>query len=440
MIPEHLPVEDHGLGIIRALTNCLLLGSALMAILLGGRVFSVVVLIAGILMAAYAAGLHAIQKRVFNIFLYFLLHIVLLFVTLAALAFLVPAPDGTRPDFFLLLMAAALGIISIIAATHSRVRGVRLFYPSIYFVFYPVVIYLLSFMFGNPLLRVLAYFTEAGLLVLCLLYQNRRSLVRAFFEADGYANVPYEKIRLANARKMLGMIALSLGIFVLIAIFDNGGVLFHLIAARIQDFLRWLAALLSSMRGEDAASALAGSAEASGNPYSDLLKALPEAESNPAMEAFWNTVVLILCIISAVIFTFIIIGAIRSFLREFRLSRRENNDISVYAPPPERSERQRRRESGLRFFDRSPNAQARRLYLRFIKMQPGSEHVRAFETPLEIEETAGARTAHAAPQVQEIHEIYERARYATEEVSPEEVRRMKTAFRAAEKSQFRNND
>ena len=431
MIPEHLPEEDHGLGRIRVLTNCLLAGCALMAVLLGGRHYSVGVLLAGIIMAAYAVGLHAIQRRIYHIAHFFAAQLGLLGATLAVLALLIPAPDGTKPDLFLLLMAAVIGIFGIGAATHSRHRGVRLFYPRVTFVLFPVVLYLMSFVFGNPELRVLAYFAEAVLLVLCLLFQNRRSLVRAFFEAQGYANVPYKKIRLANARKMFGMTVLSLGVFGLIALFENGGALLIRIGEMFRDFFRWLAALMSNLSDEDAGGQLSGDPASAFDPFriSDLL---PEAESNPSMEAFWNIVIIILSVIAAVVITAILVDALRNFLREFRLSRRENNDVSVYAPPPEKSARMRRRETGIRFFDRTPNAQARRLYLQFIKKQPKSEHVRAFETPLEIEETAGARAALAAAPVQEIHEIYERARYDADGVAPEDIRRMKTAIRAAE--------
>lgn len=451
MIPEHLPEEDHGLGIIRVLTNCVLLGSVTMAVLLGGRSFSAGVLLAGLIMAAFGYGLHIIQKRVFHIVFYYLSQLALSALTIALLSLLVPAPDGTRPDLFLVVMGAAIIFISLIAATHARVRGVRLCYPVIYFIFYPVAIYLMSFVFGNPELRTLSYLVEAFFIVLFLFYQNRRSLVRAFFEAQGYANVPYEKIRLANARKMLGLSVLSLSVLALVSLFDNGGAMLLRIAARFQDFLRWLVALLSRYKDETALAT--GSDDMVRKPFYEIGEFLPEAEANPTMEAFWNTVIFVATIIAILVFAVILVKAFKNFLREFRLSKRENNDVSVYAPPPEKSERKRRKENGLSFFDRSPNTQTRRLYLQFIKRQPGSSRVRVFETPLEIEETAGARTANAASPsgsgseripatanavspVQEIHELYERARYAPEGVDAEAVRRMKTAIRSAEAERY----
>ena len=449
MIPEHLPEEDHGLGVIRVLTNCALLGSAIIAFLLGGRSFSAGVLIAGFLMAVFGYGMHLIQKRVYNIVLYYLAQLALFALTLVLLAFLVPAPDGTRPDLFLIVMAAILGIVSIGAATHARIRGVRLFYPVIYFIFYPVAIYLMSFVFGNPELRALAYFVEAFFIILYLFYQNCRSLVRAFFEAKGYANVPYEKIRRSNRRKMLGLAGLSMLLLLVISFFDNGGALLLRIAARIQDFLRWLVTLLSRFKDENTLGT--GTDEMVRKPFYEIGEFLPEAEANASMEAFWNMVILIMTILAAVIIALILVKAVKEFLREFRLSKRENNDVSVYVPPQEKSERKSHKGNRLSFFDRSPNTQARRLYLQFIKRQPKSSQVRAFETPFEIEETAGARlanaagaqvldfpfagtreTANAVSPVQAIHELYERARYAPEGITSDDVRSMKTAIRAAE--------
>lgn len=444
-MPERLPEEDHGLSYVRLFTNMVILGSLVTALLLGGRDYSAGVFLAGVFMALYALGLRFAQRRLYHVVPYFLAQVGFLVALVVLTVALVPAPDGSKPDIFLALIVVVIGFGTILLAVGARLSGRRLVYPSVYLVIYPVGVYLASFVFGRPQLRLLAYFVEAVLLVLCLIYLNRRSLTRAFFEAQGYRNVPYGKIKHANTRKMLGMTLLSVAIFCVFALFDNGGALLYRIADWFKGILRWLASLLSMLPDED--QALTESAIEKKNPFFEIGDILPEAKENPAMEAFWNTVLVILGVIAAVLVVSIIISAIRNFLREFRLAQKENGDVAVYAPPPEVSVI-RRKDRGPGFFDRSPEAKVRRLYLGFIKKQPGARKVRPYETPVEIEATAGVRRggdvasglgsfAGVAPSekegVQEIHELYERVRYSGKETSPEDVRRMRTAIRNTEK-------
>lgn len=435
MIPEKLPEEDHGLGLIRLLTNCVLLGTALPVLLLAERPFGAEVIVAGLLMTAYAVGLRVVQRRIFAFAAYFLALAGLLLGLLALVVFFIPGANGSRPDISALLFTIVIGLAATLTAVNSRIVGTRRIYPVIPLVIYPVCIYCMSFIFERVELRLLSFFVEAALLILCLLFYNRRSLVRSFFEAQGYNNVPYEKIRRSNGQKMLGMSFLAIVVLAIIAFFDHGAE----VLAGMRDFIarvmQWVLSLIPELPAEELAPD--SSAPASTCNIAELIEELhlEEPKNNPALEAFWNVVFALLAVIGIIIFSMLVWSFFKNFLREFRLARKENNDVVVYVPPAETEEREREAPKSPGFFDRTPEAKIRRLYLRFIQKQPGAKRIHASETPSELEMTAGVRDSDfsANASVQEVHEIYERARYSTLGVTNEDVRRMRGAVKALEK-------
>lgn len=115
-----------------------------------------------------------------------------------------------------------------------------------------------------------------------------------------------------------------------------------------------------------------------------------------------------------------VFSLVYNIIRNFRFSFRDEQDEVRFLSQEDRDEAQRpekERESRPVLWDRSPNAQVRRIYRKTVLRQ-AKEPPRRWQSPTEIEKGAGLRTPR-------LHSLYERARYGDVPCTQEDVRAAK---------------
>ena len=152
---------------------------------------------------------------------------------------------------------------------------------------------------------------------------------------------------------------------------------------------------------------------------------LEAAANNPLLELIWLWLERIVLVITAAAILFIIYYLLKEFVFDLKASDAEGRDVRKRIDRAETKKKiPREKESGLSVFDFSPAARIRRLYLGYMKLQPGAKNIRSSETPEEQMETAGC----VSDAREEIRALYEEARYAPERADAEMLTAMREAI------------
>ena len=406
---KQIPPEERRLSVIRYLTNLVILYPAFLA--------AVILLKVPLYEAWGAAALFFVLMNLLffahyveNLTVFLVMH----FAGAAVAAFAAP---GNR------WVNGVLAVLAAWASMAGRAAGKRYFYPEAGWLVYPFVIYAFGTGFKNETVMTLAFAAEVVIVVLFIFYKNAVSLEHTFLAAKEHVRVPYMKIRKLNTAMLsLFLVLTAITVAVLGTLFDGqkivdavGRLLFTFYAAVMLLILKLLSLLPLSGGGTAAAAEEAAGAQ----------EPLEAAANNPLLELIWLWLERIVLVITAAAILFIIYYLLKEFVFDLKASDAEGRDVRKRIDRAETKKKiPREKESGLSVFDFSPAARIRRLYLGYMKLQPGAKNIRSSETPEEQMETAGC----VSDAREEIRALYEEARYAPERADAGRLAAMREAI------------
>ncbi|MCR5295100.1 MAG: hypothetical protein K6E30_08040 [Lachnospiraceae bacterium] len=390
---NRIPPEAGRMGIIRLLTNLLLLQSA---VLVPGLLF---------MRPPLELFLSAAFYSLLTVFLFFSQRLegFGLFVSahlIAALGsgFLLPGP------YYACFFPA---LFFIWASFSSRADGRRRFYPSLGLLLYPIALHFLGKGLQNGRIRFLALLAEAGLSFLYILYKNAESLEHTFLAARKYVRVPYRKMSGRNSFMLICFMLPALALSAILAALLDGeallseaaSALFQLYMGAVYLIYRLLCLLPFGSGGEAAAPSEGG----------DMTAALGELQAeNPLLERLWLWAERLFLLFSILILLIVIRSFVKSLVSDIKAGQAEGRDIRKKLARKEKARKKgTTSESRLSFFDQSEEARVRRLYIRYLKSQPGGRNIRPSEAPEEQLKTAAC----VKGDPEEVRAVYEEARY-----------------------------
>lgn len=335
----------------------------------------------------------------------------------AGAALVILAAPGNR------IVGAPLAVLAAWASLAGRAHGKRYFYPEAGWLVYPFILYALGTGFHNETVLGIAFAAEAGLVLLFIFYRNARSLEHTFLAAKEHVRVPYLKIRRLNRGMLLLFLVLTVLVVAMLGAFLDGEQVVELIGqllfmgyAAVMLLILKLLSLLPFGGGETAAAA----AEAAEEPQT-----LEAAADNPLLALIWLWLERIVLVLAAVIVLIVIWYLVKEFIFDLKASDAEDRDVRKKISKAERTRKMPpEKEPGLSIFDLSPAARVRRLYFRYMNLQPGVKKISRSETPEEQMETAGC----IEEGREDIRAIYEKARYAPERADAGTLAAMREAI------------
>lgn len=416
---RYFPDESRGLFACRILTNILILTTFPVACGIYMKKPPVALLFSGIEMLIFAIAMEVMQRLLKGFGIYTIAHLsVLLLIYVGAPYF----------AYIHLGFAAAATLVMY----YDRAARRRDFYPTPGWLLYPVLIYTVGYVGGSAGLRGMGVFAEIALIALFFLYQNQRGMDRTLTTAKEYVRVPYRKMKVVNAW-MFGLF--SVPAIVLALIFSqifNGEVIVLTIG-------KWIVAgyalltlaffwFFSHLIPEGGGDAMAGMDSAN---IAAMLAAYQE--EHPYLSMLWSAFQFIIGVFCLALTVYLLHHFFVEFYRDFRTADLETDDVRMQIVEEKDKLRSRVPKKAARrvgFF--TPAAKIRRMYVKYIRRYPRLERIRPSYTPTEIER---AVIAHGDAR---IRELYERARYAPELVTEEQVREMRICCRDSVRDSVRD--
>ena len=407
---RYFPDEGRGVFACRILMNILLLVTLPLSCGIYTQMPPVALLFSGAEMAVFALMMEIMQRTLKSFAVYTAAHLAaLLLIYLAAPYF----------PMVHLVMAFAATIVMYSGRAMRR----RDFYPEIGWICYPVMIYTVGYTGGKEGLKVLGVFAEIVIIALVFIYQNQKGLERTLNTANAYVRVPYRKIKVVNAAVFAVFAAAAVLLALVMSQLLNGEAIVTTIGrgllgayALITLAIVWLFSHLIPQGGGPMEGMGAVEIEAWLRTYQ---------EEHPYLSLLWKGLQFVTLTIAMVAFVYLIYRFMVNFYIEFRSADVETDDVHLQIVNTEdrkqsRIVRERTRKPG--FF--SPAARVRRMYVKYIRQHPGLDRIKPSHTPTELERAVTARGD------ARIRELYERARYAPELTTDEDVREMKQEIRA----------
>jgi hypothetical protein len=133
-----------------------------------------------------------------------------------------------------------------------------------------------------------------------------------------------------------------------------------------------------------------------------------------------------LCLILLAI---LIYRVLRGLYFDFRAADPETGDSRRHLKPEEKKRKKRAALKRPAWLDFSIAGRIRRRYLAFLLLHPEHTKIRASQTPEEVLETVSGLRLDQSGQLAGIHRIYEKARYAPEEVNAEDLKMIRESIR-----------
>ena len=375
---KQIPPEERRLSVIRYLTNLVILYPAFLA--------AVILLKVPLYEAWGAAALFFVLMNLLFFAHYVENLTVFLVMHFAGAAVVALAAPGNR------WVNGVLAVLAAWASMAGRAAGKRYFYPEAGWLVYPFVIYAFGTGFKNETVMTLAFAAEVVIVVLFIFYKNAVSLEHTFLAAKEHVRVPYLKIRKLNTAMLsLFLVLTAITVAVLLSLLPLSG----------------------------------GGTAAAAEEAAGAQEPLEAAANNPLLELIWLWLERIVLVITAAAILFIIYYLLKEFVFDLKASDAEGRDVRKRIDRAETKKKiPREKEPGLSVFDFSPAARIRRLYLGYMKLQPGAKNIRSSETPEEQMETAGC----VSDAREEIRALYEEARYAPERADAEMLTAMREAI------------
>jgi hypothetical protein len=272
-----------------------------------------------------------------------------------------------------------------------------------------------------------AVFLSVLLLVLLyLLFRNQVSLDYTLMIAENYARVPFGRITRMNNTILAVYLLFSMGLAVLLSFMIDGEPVLFDILSWVFAFCAWLMLLLFSFLARLLPD-LNLPAYGSGG---QLLFNLAEDDRLPAWMRTMRTIFYFACrAVCLVLLAVLIYRVLRGLYFDFRAADPETGDSRRHLEPEEKKVKNRRKPIRPAWLDFSTAGRIRRRYLSFLLLHPEHKKIRASQTPEEVLETISGLRLDQSGQLRKIHRIYEKARYAPEEVKAQDLQMMKDSIR-----------
>ena len=323
-------------------------------------------------------------------------------------------------------VALAFGILLMIVVTilgiYTRVDGKGRFYPEIFEGILFVVLFLYCRITHVSQAEIIILVAEMiwGVLVVC--YYNARQTIGALVTYHEGDFVPYGQIRKNNGI-MLGIsLGITIVLMILCTLLDYGKEIISALRSAIIKFLTWFfshfdfeAPQEEEIRSEEVMSG--GMAQLLPNDYVD----------DSIWHKIWDILFWVVAVAVTILFIFVIIKLIKEFYRLFnasgkgirdRLSRDKREFLNPLSDKDEGAGEIRSRNK-LKFRERlTKRGNIRWLFIKYIQKGSGYSDIRSGFTPSQMEAVSLGKEAEA-------YRIYEKARYCSDEISSEDVDRMK---------------
>ena len=356
--------------------------------------------------------------------------------------------------FTIVILAAALGrfamprvwipILAIAVVEISGMYGARVsqkpaFVPHPLHLTLPILIWMVGTFGEIPILRALAFVMETGLILLFLAYHNQKSLERTYVAASERSRVPYGKIRRLNtgllALYLLAALLLCIG---LTAVCSESEAVFLIpyaalmLLGYIVGAIIWLIMLIANWLS----GGRMGAAGAAPRPFD-----LEAAEALfPWMHTLWIIVDVIIVVIGSAFVIYMIYLSLYSLYYGFLAVDPETGDTRKRKNT---KETRRKTRSGTRTLPIlagiGPAAGIRRAYISLIRMYPEAMDLPKSYTPTQIEQAVAGDSA-LEEEWKEIHQLYEKARFAPELTDRRDLQRMRELVRRRSEEERRRQE
>ncbi len=323
-------------------------------------------------------------------------------------------------------VALAVSILIMTVVTilgiYTRVDGKGRFYPEIF----EGGLFIISFIYCRiahaPQTEIIILLAEMIWGVLAVCYYNARQTVGALVTYHEGDFVPYGQIRKNNG-VMLGIsLGVTIVLMLLCTLLDYGKEILSAIRSAMVRFLTWLFShfdfetpVEEEFRGEEVMQG--GMGQLLPNDYVD----------DSIWHKIWDILFWVVAVAVTILFIFVIIKLIKEFYRLFnasgkgirdRLSRDKREFLNPLSDKDE-SAGENRAGSRLKLRERlTKRGNIRWMFVKYIQKGSGFSDIRKGFTPSQMESVSLGKEAEA-------YRIYEKARYCSEEISSEDVDRMR---------------
>lgn len=268
---------------------------------------------------------------------------------------------------------------------------------------------------GNPAMTDYAYAVFVVDIFSVLIHTNQQGIYEYMRMNKDVSHVPRRQIYLINTLLLTGFLTLTGGCMFLFVHLPYRSVLGALKTIFVT-VLRWIFRHL--LRQEPVAQE-----EVASTDFSDLLQGLPRSQGVPWYAKLLEYLFLIIAAVSIAAIVILLLVAIYRKLTSGH-THMELDQREFVSPKMERRKVVRTRSKDrLRFFDRSTEGRIRKLYYRTIRRSLRSGKLpQKSMTPSQIERLANLSEA---PGTDQLHAVYEKARYDTIHCSKEDLENAK---------------
>ena len=420
--------------IIRIINNCMIWSVCYMTILagmecpLGNTMFFSALILVGFVLISEVIGYF-----VKNLVLFLVAHIAAMAVctSLVPKAFLFSDAmsriyiGGIFAGHVAAVIAGIFMFGAALVAIYSRLDGKGRFYPEIYEGFLFIVLFLFFRITSHREVEGIVLLAEILWAVLIIIFYNARQTIGALVTFHERDFLPSEQIRKNNSIMLRISLIIAGVVMFICAALDYGKEIFDALKRGIITFLRWL---FSHFNFEEVEEYEDPVADAGGGGFGMLL---PENYVDDSIwHKIWNALFWVVAAIVTVLIIYLLVKLIQQFYKIFNSSRiglrdRLSRDKKEFLNPLEDGKDNTfsgNKSGRIPLFERlSPRGRVRRMFVKHIRQGQGFSEIRNSSTPLEMEVlSTGAKT--------QAYEIYEKARYSSEEISAEDLEKMKASI------------
>lgn len=374
-----------------------------------------------------------IQDKVGNLILYLLCHglgaFVCLFApyyneqrTMANVAF-----GGVMLYSLLFGIRLIFVIVTVVLSIYTRLDGKPRFYPVIVEGFLYAAMYFLCLITRQPGAVIYVIVAEVFWAILCIIYYNSKQTMGTLVIFKKMDFVPYEAIN-RNNNFMLGTsIAISMVFVILCIVLDYGKEIARALRHGFIAVLTWIFSFFdfeTPVEYEDPVS----------EPISGggMGQFMPELEEDTSIwHTLWQILFWVVAAVVTVFLVILLVKAIQEFYHLFNASRhgikeRLSRDKVEFLSPLQISQGAAvQKKNRLTLRERlTASGRVRRMFIKYIESRSSyrNETVLPSDTPLEMERRVREDGELA-------YKLYEKARYSSDQVTAEDVSRMKKLIR-----------
>ncbi len=415
--------------IIRIINDCLLISTVFIVLLLGfGIRANLSVFAAALPLALMVLLSELIQAYISNLILFLVGHLGAIALSMFGIGRIlsrglkgitidsVPVANvGLAISVVLMTVVAILGI-------YTRVDGKGRYYPEIFEGLIFIVLFVFCRITKAQSAEIVVLVAEMIWGILAVMYYNAKQTIGALVTYHQGDFVPYEQIRQNNSVMLRISLIVTFVLMLLCSLLDYGKELLAAIKSAIVSFLTWLFSHFDfeTPEYEDI--------PPSDEPIGGMGGLLPDEYVDDSIwHKLWDILFWVAAAVVTVLFIYVLVKLIKEFYKIFnssrmgmrdRISRDKREFLSPLAGDEERAF-EKSNKSRLKFFERlSKRGSVRRMFIRYIQGGRGFSDVRESFSPLQMEKISREKDGRA-------YEIYEKARYSSEEITAEDVDAMK---------------